>query len=110
MTPAQAEIQITTEDSHWSKRSAMLADWMNQISIAVPTIETTSVTFQRAALMSSESAASDAEYRLRMFVATGPCMTRNRIGIEAAPKAAVTMSAGSPVAPPLAIAAPRKPR
>src|SRR5439155_22158855 len=82
---------------------------MNQISTAVPTIETMMLTFQRAILMSSESAASDAEYRFRMFVATGPCMTRKRIGIEKLPNAAVTKSAGSFCTPALAIDAPRKP-
>src|SRR4051795_9890354 len=95
MTPAQAEIQSTTDASHWSKRFAQFADWMNQISTPVPTIETTMLTFQRAILRSSESAASDAEERFRMFVATGPCMTRKRTGIEKLPKAAVTKSAGS---------------
>src|SRR5881397_1483119 len=109
MTPAHAEIQSTTEASHWSKRFAQFADWMNQINTPVPTIETMMLTFQRAILMSSESAASDAEYRFRMFVATGPCMTRNRIGIEKLPNAAVTKSAGSFWTPALAIDAPRNP-
>ena len=44
-----------------------------------------------------------------MFVATGPCMTRKSIGIENAPNAAVTKSAGSFDTPALAIDAPRKP-
>ena len=44
-----------------------------------------------------------------MFVATGPCMTRNSTGIENAPNAAVTKSAGSCATPALAIVAPRKP-
>src|SRR5437763_9936811 len=82
---------------------------MNQINAPVPTIETATLTFQRATLMSSDRAASVAEYRLRMFVATGPCMTRKRIGIEKLPNAAVTKSAGSFCTPALAIDAPRKP-
>src|SRR5262249_58379536 len=83
-----------------------LSDWMNAISVPVPTIETMSATTQRRALMSSDSAASDAEYRFRMFVAIGPCATRNRIGTDAAPNAADTMSAGSPLLPALATDAP----
>src|SRR4051794_9097717 len=109
MTPAHAEIQSTTEASHSSNLFAQFASWMNQISTAVPTTDTATHTFQRAALMSIESAASVAEYRLRMFVATGPCMTRNRIGIEKLPNAAVTKSAGSFWTPALAIDAPRNP-
>src|SRR5438876_6250537 len=109
MTPAQAEIHRTTDASHWSKRFAQLPEWMNQISTPVPTIDTTTLTFQRATFMSSESAASVAEYRLRMFVATGPCMTRNSTGIENDPNAAVTKSAGSLATPALAMVAPRMP-
>ena len=44
-----------------------------------------------------------------MFVAIGPCMTRNRIRIETPPNAAVTSWAGSALVPALAIEAPRKP-
>src|SRR5215468_8996534 len=82
---------------------------MNQMSAPVPTIDTTMLTFHRAALTSSDSAASEAEYRLRMFVAIGPCMTTKRTGIEKLPNAADTKSAGSFCTPPLAIVAPRKP-
>src|SRR3954452_10238181 len=82
---------------------------MNQTSAPKPTIDTRMLTSPRAAFTSSDNAASVAEYRLRMFVATGPCITRNRIGIENAPNAAVTKSAGSFDTPALAIDAPRKP-
>ena len=61
MTPAQAEIHSTTDASHWSNFSAQFADWMNQTSTPTPTIETTTLTFQRAAFTSSESAARVAE-------------------------------------------------
>ena len=41
-----------------------------------------------------------------MFVATGPCMTRNSTGIDAAPNAAVTIEAGSALVVTLATEAP----
>jgi hypothetical protein len=82
---------------------------MNAINAIVPTTVTSDATFHLAALTSSDSAASVAEYRLRMFVATGPCMTRNRIRIDVLPNAAVTSAAGSASVPALAIDAPRKP-
>jgi hypothetical protein len=44
-----------------SKSLAKFSDWMKTISAIVPMIETKTETFQRAALMSSESAASVAE-------------------------------------------------
>ena len=46
---------------------------------------------------------------MRMFVATGPCMTRKRIKIDVPPNAAVTRAAGSVSVPALAIDAPTKP-
>src|SRR4030095_4249894 len=47
--------------------------------------------------------------RLRMFVAIGPCITRNRIRIDVPPNAAATSWAGSASVPALAIDAPRNP-
>src|SRR5215217_2245776 len=107
MTPPHAEIQTTTDASHLSKSEAKLFDSMNAISVIVPTTETATLTIHRFSLMSSESAASDAEYRLRMLVATGPCMTTKSTRIETpVPKAAVTIAAGSASAVTLATEAP----
>src|SRR3954447_6787822 len=85
---------------------AKLSDWMKAMSTPVPTTAATAVTFQRAVRRPMDSAASEQEYRLRMFVAIGPCMTSSSTGIVITPKTEATSCDGSVSVPDEAMEAP----
>ena len=87
---AHGLIQTRIETIQWSNASAKLSALTNTASTAEATSPATRVIFQRAARTPIDNAASEQEYRFRMFVAIGPCTSSSSTGTAITPKVLTT--------------------
>src|ERR1700742_3267326 len=106
MIAAHGLIQTRIDAIQLSKACAKLSAPTNTTRTADATRPATTVTFQRAARTPIERAASEQEYRLRMFVAIGPCTSNSSTGTAITPNVLTTSAEGSLPPPALARQAP----